>query len=71
MDKRGHTELSDKVLSIIGRRVECDIEELFSACSRYTWSQVFAEVDRLSRSGELSFIYKNGGDYAVRLTRVP
>jgi hypothetical protein len=69
MDGLGHTELSDKVLSIVRRREECDLEELLSACSRYTWKQVFLEVDRLSRTGELSLIYKQGGAYAVRLPR--
>ncbi len=70
MERLGHTELSDKVLTIIRRREECDMEELLSACSRYTCKQVFFEVDRLSRTGELSLIYKKGGDYAVRLPRV-
>ena len=70
MERLGHTELSDKVLTIIRRRQECEMEELLSACSRYTWNQVFLEVDRLTRTGELSLIYKKGGEYAVRLPRV-
>jgi hypothetical protein len=70
MERVGHTELTDKVLTIIRRKEECDMEELLSACSRYTSSQVFFEVDRLSRAGELLLIYKKGGEYAVRLPRV-
>jgi hypothetical protein len=69
MERLGHTELSDRVLTIIRRREECDMDELLSACSRYSWNQVFFEVDRLSRTGELSLIYKKGGEYAVRLPR--
>lgn len=69
MERQGHTELSDRVLTIIRRREECDMDELLSACSRYSWNQVFFEVDRLSRTGELSLIYKKGGEYAVRLPR--
>ena len=45
------------------------MEELLQACDSYTWNQVFLEVDRLSRSGELCLLYKKDGDYAVRLPR--
>jgi len=67
MEKASHTELSDKVLAVIRQKEQCDIDELTRACSRYTWNQVFFEVDRLSRAGELILVYKKGGDYAVRL----
>lgn len=70
MDRLWHTELSDRVLNIIRRREECDMEELMQACSRYTWNQLSVEIDRLNRTGELTLIYKKGGDYAVRLPRV-
>jgi hypothetical protein len=69
METSRHTELSDKVLTVIRQMEECDMDELVRACSRYTWNQVFFEVDRLSRTGELSLVYKKGGDYAVRLPR--
>lgn len=68
MNTQGPTELTDKVLSVIRQMEECDMEELVLACGRrYTSNQVFLEVDRLSRTGELSLIYKKSGDYAVRL----
>jgi len=44
-------------------------EELLQACDSYTWNQVFLEVDRLSRNGELCLLYRKDGDYAVRLPR--
>jgi len=66
MQKPGHTELSEKVLSVIRRRQECDIDELMRACASHTWNQVLFEIDRLSRTGELSLVYKKGGEYAVR-----
>ena len=69
MDRPGHTELSHRVMNIIRRREECDLEELIQACSRYTWNQLSFEIDRLNRTGELTLIYKKGGDYAVRLPR--
>ena len=64
-----HTELTHRVLRIMHRRKECAIEELLQECSSYTWNQVFLEIDRLSRSGELCLLYKKDGDYAVRLPR--
>ena len=69
MDSSGQTELSHRVLTVIRQREECNMDELMRACSRYTWNQVFYEVDRLSRTGELTLIYKKGGDYAVKLPR--
>ena len=64
-----HTELSHRVLRVVHRRRECAIEELLQECSSYTWNQVFLEIDRLSRLGELCLRYKKHGDYAVRLPR--
>jgi hypothetical protein len=69
METSGHSELSDNLLTVIRQMEECDMDDLVRACSRYTWNQVFFEVDRLSRTGELSLVYKKGGDYAVRLPR--
>ena len=63
------TELTHRVLRVVRRKKECDMEELLQACDSYTWNQVFLEVDRLSRSGELCLLYKKDGDYAVRLPR--
>ena len=50
-------------------RKECAIEELMQECSSYAWNQVFWEIDRLIRSGQLCLLYKKDGDYAVRLPR--
>jgi hypothetical protein len=68
MTTQGHTELTDRVLSVIREIEECDMEELVLACGRgFSSNQVFCEVDRLSRTGEVSLIYRKDGDYAVRL----
>ena len=63
------TELTHRVLRVVRRKKQCDMEELLQACDSYTWNQVFLEVDRLSRNGELCLLYKRDGDYAVRLPR--
>jgi hypothetical protein len=59
MTTHGHTELTDRVLSVIREIEECDMEELVLACGRgFSSNQVFCEVDRLSRIGELSLLYR-------------
>jgi hypothetical protein len=63
------TELTHRVLRVVRRKKECDMEELLQACDSYTWNQVFLEVDRLSRNGELCLLYRKDGVYAVRLPR--
>jgi hypothetical protein len=61
--------LRDRVLRIVQRKKTCDTELLLKACASYSWNDVFLEIDRLSRTGELCLFYKQNGDYAVRLPR--
>jgi hypothetical protein len=61
------TTLRERVLRIVQRKKTCDTEVLLKACASYSWNEVFLEIDRLSRSGELCLFYKEDGDYAVRL----
>jgi hypothetical protein len=60
-DVRGH------ILEAVRHRSECDLEDLVRASPSYTWNQVFMEVDRLSRTGELRLFPKGRGRYTVRL----
>ena len=64
-----HQELRKRVLRIVHRKKTCDTTELLKACASYPWSDVFLEIDQLSRSGELCLFYTQDGDYAVRLPR--
>ena len=66
-----HTDVRVHILEAIRRTYECDLEELVRVCSSYTWNQVFLEVDRLSRTGELQLLRKSNGLYAVRLPLQP
>jgi hypothetical protein len=56
-----------QILDVLQHQAQLDLEELVRVCSSYTWNQVFLEVDRLSRTGELQLIYKRPGVYAVTL----
>ena len=64
-----HSELRYDLLRIVRKKQTCDLDELLNACTSYTWTQVFLEVDRLSRLGELCLVYKKAGEYAVTLGR--
>jgi hypothetical protein len=63
------TDLTNQVLKLIRRKKRCGMEELLQGCTSYTWNQVFLEVDRLTRSGELRLEYKKDGDYVMSLPR--
>lgn len=56
-----------RVMAIIIRTPGCQIEEVVRQCPDLTWNQVFFELDRLSRSGEVVLRQKSPGVYAVTL----
>ena len=60
-------DITGKIVQMVKRRQACDMEDLLEACSTYTWNQVFLEVDRLSRTGELRLFSKRAGVYTVTL----
>lgn len=66
-----NTELTYRVFSIMRQKKECHMEELLEGCESYPWEDVLLEVARLSRMGELRIVYKQGGEYAIRLCRPP
>jgi hypothetical protein len=60
-------DITGKIVQMVKHRQACDMEDLLEACSAYTWNQVFLEVDRLSRTGELRLFSKRAGEYTVTL----
>jgi hypothetical protein len=61
--------LRKQLLRIVKKRKTCDLDELILECTSYSWTQVFLEVDHLSRTGELCLLCKKAGEYAVTLPR--
>ena len=61
------SDITGKIFQMVKHRQPCDMEDLVEACSTYTWNQVFLEVDRLSRTGELRLLSKRAGVYTVTL----
>ncbi len=59
--------VTKRVLGEIKRMHGCDLDTLRQNLSDLSWSQVFLEVDRLSRKGELLVTYGGDGLYMIRL----
>jgi len=49
----------------------CTLEELNERLPYYSWNQVFAEVDRLSREGAVVLRRQDSSDYILSLAQHP
>jgi hypothetical protein len=56
-------------MEVIIRSPGCLLEEVVLECPDLTWNQVFCELDRMSRSGQVRLGLKGPGLYTV--TTVP
>jgi len=45
----------------------CDLDTLTNSLTDLSWGQVFLEVDRLSRDGQVLVTLGTGGRYLIRL----
>jgi hypothetical protein len=48
-----HMAIADRIIHTVRGIPDCSLEELTHRLSDLSWSEVFLEVDRLSRSGQL------------------
>lgn len=62
-----HTPVTDRILGTVQRTQGCDLDTLTNSLSDLSWGQVFLEVDRLSREGEVLVTRETGGRYMIRL----
>jgi hypothetical protein len=62
-------ELRRAVLRLLRKKKKCELDELLQECSSHSWTQVFLEVDRLSRTGEVCLLCIEAGEYTVTLPR--
>jgi hypothetical protein len=62
-----HTPVTDRILGEVQRTHGCDLDMLTKNLSDLSWSQVFLEVDRLSRDGQVLVTSDTGGRYMIRL----
>ena len=61
--------LRKRIFRIVRKNKMCDLDELILECTSFSWTDVFLEVDHLSRSGELRLLSKKTGEYTVTLPR--
>ncbi|MCC2641404.1 MAG: exported protein of unknown function [Nitrospira sp.] len=57
------------ILDVFAGVQKCDLDMLVRACPSLTWNQIFSEVDRLSRTGQLHLSYLGHGRYSIELPR--
>jgi hypothetical protein len=59
--------LRKRIFRIVRKNKMCDLDELILECTSFSWTDVFLEVDQLSRTGELRLLSKKTGEYTVTL----
>ncbi|TKB55261.1 MAG: hypothetical protein E8D50_03520 [Nitrospira sp.] len=62
-----HTPVTDRILGTVQRMHGCDLDTLTNSLTDLSWGQVFLEVDRLSREGQVLVTLGTGGRYLIRL----
>ena len=62
-----HTPVTHRILGEVRRAHGCDLDSLAKSLPDLSWSQVFLEVDRLSRRGEVLVTFGTEGRYMIRL----
>ncbi len=62
-----HQKLSRRILAMLVDQPGLLLEQLIEQCPDTTWSQVFCEVDRMSRTGEIRLTISAPGEYRVHL----
>jgi hypothetical protein len=62
-----HTPVTDRILGTVQRTHGCDLDTLTNSLSDLSWAQVFLEVDRLSRKGQVLVTLDTGGRYMIRM----
>lgn len=62
------SQASEQIIQVVTRSPGCLLEEIVLECPDLTWNQVFCELDRMSRSGQVRLTAKGPGLYAVTST---
>ena len=64
------SDLTHRILGMLADRPGLLLDQLLDRCPNTTWNQVFAVVDRLSRTGEIRLTANGIGRYHVALPAV-
>jgi len=61
--------VADRILDAVHGAPGCQLDDLVLSLPGLTWNQVFLEVDRLSRTGQVRVTALGEGTYAIRLPK--
>lgn len=62
-----HASVTERILDAIREGDGQDLDSVMRDLPDLTWNQVFSEVDRLSRRGQIIVTYKAGGRYSIQI----
>jgi len=62
-----HSAVTHRILGEVKRMHGCDLDTLAESLPEFSWNQVFLEIDRLSRQGQVLVTFGSGGRYMIRL----
>jgi hypothetical protein len=62
----GQGTVADQILGVVKAHPDCTLDELTQHLPEWNWSEVFVEVDRLSRFGRLK-LTKSGAGFVTTL----
>jgi hypothetical protein len=71
MAQENVSSIDSVICQEVAGRVSCTFDELVEKLRTYSWAQVFAAVDRLSRQGTLVVRRTRSFDYVVSIRPVP
>lgn len=60
--------IAHRILKVVRRAPGCQLDELEQILPGLTWNQIFLEIDRLSRIGQVQVMPIGNGTYTVRLS---
>lgn len=66
-DVAQESDLTPRILGMLADQPGLPLEQILDRCPDATWNQVFAVVDRLSRTGDIRLTAKGVGRYHVAL----
>lgn len=61
------TPITDRILESLRSTPECDFEDLVTRYPEFSWNELYIEVNRLSRNGQV-VITRGVGTFTIRQT---
>jgi len=62
-----HKALTARILEVLRRYSECELEELVCSCPEFTWHETMLELIRLNRTGQVELNTNGRGIYYIKL----